>query len=168
MRSFNNIFLVMRRVSIGFIFAAFLLGSGLSALGAERPGVLAGPIPARVLQVVDGDTVRVRARIWLDQELTTLVRLAGVDAPETKARCEEERVLAARAHALLETLAADGVVVLADVTLGKYAGRVVARVSSPGGKDWAAALLAAGLARPYDGGAREGWCAGSAIPVRPR
>ena len=37
-------------------------------LAAER---LAGPIPARVLAVIDGDTIEVQARIWLGQEINT-------------------------------------------------------------------------------------------------
>ncbi len=40
-----------------------------------------GPILARVVEVIDGDTILVEARIWLDQVVTTRVRLAGVDAP---------------------------------------------------------------------------------------
>jgi hypothetical protein len=53
------------------------------AYGAEisRPD-LPGPIPAELVRVIDGDTIEVRARIWLDLDLTTRVRLAGIDAPE--------------------------------------------------------------------------------------
>ncbi len=40
----------------------------------------------------------------------------------------------------------------------KYARRVVARVETEAGLDLSAALLAAGLAQPYDGGPRPVWC----------
>jgi endonuclease YncB( thermonuclease family) len=51
------------------------------------PGVLAGPVMARVIRVYDGDTILVRARIWVDQEIEIRVRLAGVDTPEIKGQC---------------------------------------------------------------------------------
>ena len=52
-----------------------------------------------------------------------------------------------------------GEVVLGDVRHGKYAGRVVARVVLPDGKDVGEELLGRGLARAYDGrGARQVWC----------
>ena len=42
--------------------------------------------------------------------------------------------------------------------LGKYAGRVVADVTLEDGRSLADILITADLARPYDGGTREGWC----------
>ncbi len=41
---------------------------------------------------------------------------------------------------------------------GKYFGRVVADVATADGVDVGAVLIAAGHARPYDGGARGSWC----------
>ena len=55
------------------------------AAGAED--ILTGPVPAVVEDVIDGDTLRVRARIWLGQDLAIYVRLAGVDAPEVRGSC---------------------------------------------------------------------------------
>ena len=40
----------------------------------------------------------------------------------------------------------------------KHGGRIVAAASTRTTADVSGALLAAGLARPYDGGRREGWC----------
>lgn len=125
-----------------------------------------GPIPARVVEVIDGDTLLVEARIWLDQVVITRVRLAGVDAPEMRANCEPERAAARAARAYLGGQIADGAggdpagarVVLHQVRWGKFAGRVLARVTTSAGVDLAAALLAAGHARPYAGGRRRGWC----------
>jgi endonuclease YncB( thermonuclease family) len=48
--------------------------------------------------------------------------------------------------------------VLSQIQYGKFAGRVVARVETLSGEDLSAALLTAGLARPYAGGARTPWC----------
>jgi hypothetical protein len=47
---------------------------------------------------------------------------------------------------------------LREVRYGKYARRVVARVKTEAGLDLSAAVLAAGLAQPYDGGRRPVWC----------
>ena len=49
-------------------------------------------------------------------------------------------------------------VLLWDVAYGKYAGRVTARITIGSKGDLGAALIRAGLARPYDGGARGSWC----------
>jgi hypothetical protein len=46
---------------------------------------------------------------------------------------------------------------LRDIALDKYGGRVLARVEDSAG-DIAAALLAARLVVPYDGGRRGSWC----------
>jgi endonuclease YncB( thermonuclease family) len=117
-----------------------------------------GPVPARVLAVIDGDTLVVQARIWIGQAVETKVRLENIDTPELTARCEEARLLAEAARALVQELADHGEVTLHDVHVGKYAGRVLARVVAADGRDFGATLLAAGLARSYDGGARLPWC----------
>ena len=125
---------------------------------AKDRTVLSGPIRARVLRVVDGDTLVVRARIWLGQDVRTLVRLSGIDAPEMRGRCEAERIAARRARTLLRALVGAGAVVLTDIRLGKYAGRVLARVTTPAGEDVADRIRQAGLARAYGGGRRGSWC----------
>ncbi len=126
--------------------------------GAPRE-MLAGPVPARLVAVIDGDTIRVRARIWLDQEVETAVRLFGIDAPELKGACAAERALAADARDFLAVRVGAGELALSDIAYDKFGGRVVARVRTSAGLDLATALLAAGLARPYDGGPRPSWCA---------
>ena len=117
------------------------------------------------------EPLRVRARIWLGQDLAIYVRLAGVDAPETRGACARERELAQRAQDFVASHLALGrdpggdpggdmepSVQLREVRYGKYARRVVARVETEAGLDLSAALLAAGLAQPYDGGPRPVWC----------
>ena len=118
-----------------------------------------GPVPAKVLRVIDGDTLMVRARIWIGQEIEIKVRLAGVDAPELRGKCERERILARRARDLVAASIADGEVRLHAIQYGKFAGRVLARVETSAGDDLGTALLDAGLGRPYRGKRRQGWCA---------
>jgi endonuclease YncB( thermonuclease family) len=111
-----------------------------------------------VLRVVDGDTITVRARIWLGQIIETQVRLDGIDAPEIKGKCLAERRLALKARDLIVEFTGNGQVILRDIQYGKYAGRVVARVLTQDGRDFSEALLKTGLGRPYDGRRRDSWC----------
>lgn len=125
---------------------------------AAQPGdMIPGPLEAEVLRVIDGDTFEARVFIWPGQTVTIGVRLAGVDAPEKYGRCRRERVMAATAEKRLNDLLYRGAL-LRNIRLGKYAGRVVAKVHSAGGTDVAEVLIGEGLGRRYTGGARESWC----------
>jgi endonuclease YncB( thermonuclease family) len=117
-----------------------------------------GAYAADVLGVVDGDTFEARVRLWPGLDVTTKVRLRGIDTPELKARCAEERVKAEAARNALERMLSEGEVVIGSVGLDKYGGRVVAEAATRDTGDVGAALLASGLARPYGGGRRESWC----------
>jgi endonuclease YncB( thermonuclease family) len=154
--------LISRSSRAAAALLAWLLLSAAAPV-ATAEDILAGPVPALVEEVVDGDTLRVRARIWLGQEVATYVRLAGVDAPEVRGACRRERELARQAQDFLIAHLLSGRdetagVQLREVRYGKYARRIVARVETATGLDLGAALLAAGLAQPYDGGRRPIWC----------
>ncbi len=69
---------------------------------------LAGPYTATVERVIDGDTLAVRVPVWIGQELTVLVRVRGIDAPERKSRCATEQRLAKRASAYLAAMVSGG------------------------------------------------------------
>jgi len=114
--------------------------------------------PAEVLRVLDGDTFEARVHLWPGLDVTTRVRLRGIDAPELKARCGEERNKAEAARDALKSILDQGEVGIARVTLDKYGGRVVAEASTHATPDVSQALLGAGLVRRYAGGRREGWC----------
>ncbi len=135
---------------------ALLLACLLTPFAAQGER-LSGPVPAQILRVVDGDTLELRVRIWLDQELIVKARLADVDAPELfRPDCPAERALAERARDFVLAEAGRDVT-LTSVEHDKYAGRVVAHVADDKGRDLSALLLSAGLAAPY--GDRTGWCA---------
>ena len=155
----NRIAALLARIGLIGAISAVITGSvGPPQAGAERERI-PGPIAARVISVVDGDTLRVRARIWLGQEVETAVRLDGVDAPELRGACPRERELARRARDYLKVRLTLGQVILRDIRFGKYAGRVVARVSAPDGTDLSAMLIAAALGQSYNGRRRATWCA---------
>jgi endonuclease YncB( thermonuclease family) len=119
---------------------------------------LKGPVAASVERVIDGDTVKMRAQIWIDQELVISVRVAGIDAPELfRPKCAAEKARAREAKLFVEDFLSSGEAILRDVAYGKYAGRVVARIEAAGA-DLGEALVAEGLAV---NGARGNWCAGA-------
>ena len=142
------------RIAVIMALAACGLVPSASLAAGE---VLHGPIPAQIVSVYDGDTITVRARIWLGQAVETQVRLDGIDTPELRGKCEDEKKLAQKARDFLIKLAGD-TVMLRDIHYGKYAGRVIARVLTEDGEDLVAALINAGHGRPYSGGKRQGWC----------
>ena len=116
-----------------------------------------GAALALVLTVTDGDTFRARVEVWPGVEIVTAVRLAGIDTPEIRGKCASERERAIAARERLRSLLAAGPVELFHVEPDKYAGRVDAKVSV-NGQSVGDVLVAEGLARPYSGGARKGWC----------
>lgn len=101
-------------------------------------------------------------RIWFGQDITVAVRLRDVDAPEMKGQCPGESRLGAEARETLEEILQTGKVTLSNLSLDKYAGRVVANVGisaqNAAVEDVGSLLLAGGYARPYRGGRRQGWC----------
>ena len=124
-----------------------------------------GPIAAKLTRIIDGDTFEARIRIWFGQEITTLVRVRGFDAPELKSRCAAEASGAHQASDLLGDFLDTATIELRDVTLDKYGGRVVATVmvSDPAFageplQDISSIMLATGLVRTYNGAARQSWC----------
>jgi endonuclease YncB( thermonuclease family) len=118
-----------------------------------------GPVSADVVRVIDGDTFEGNAQIWLGETIAVRVRIAGIDAPELHARCDDEyrRAQAARNY-LVERIAGQSVR-LSDIRNDKYGGRVDARVADSTG-NVGDAMVAKGLARVYTGGRRSGWCDG--------
>ncbi|MBI1202301.1 MAG: nuclease [Rhodopseudomonas sp.] len=114
--------------------------------------------PADVVRVIDGDTFEARVRIWPGMEMTTRVRLRGIDAPELHARCDDERIKAEAARDGLAQLLDEGSVGISNIGQDKYGGRVDADVSTMRTADVGAAMLERGLARRYRGGRRRSWC----------
>ena len=139
-------------------FAKLLLVVLLGAFGsmAHAAETILGPILAVPYSIYDGDTFKARARIWVGVELSTSVRINGIDTPEIRGKCVEEKELALKAKRRLENLLV-GDVQLRNVRNGKYAGRILADVTA-NGVNVVDVLVREGLARRYDGGARESWC----------
>jgi endonuclease YncB( thermonuclease family) len=114
--------------------------------------------PVDVVRTIDGDTFEARVHVSPELNLTTRVRLRGIDAPELKASCPQELQMAEAATGALRSLLGEGDVTIFNIGPDKYSGRVVAEVATRRTGNVSTAMLAAGHARRYGGGHRNGWC----------
>lgn len=127
----------------------------------------AGPVdnyvvnPSEILSVYDGDTFYITVPECAGV-LPALcgklgVRIVGIDTPEKRGKCDAESKAATAARAFTDTaLRSASTIVLEEVRREKY-GRLLAAVVVDG-YDLGAELVLRGMARPYDGGTRRGWC----------
>jgi endonuclease YncB( thermonuclease family) len=122
--------------------------------------------PVDVIRTIDGDTFEARVHLPPDLNLTTRVRLRGIDAPELKASCPQELQMAESATSALRALLGEGDVTIFNIGPDKYAGRVVADASTRRTGNVSTAMLAAGHARSYGGGHRSTWCANAGQPAK--
>ena len=116
--------------------------------------------PVDVVRTIDGDTFEARVYLSPDLNLTTRVRLRGIDAPELKASCAQELQMAEAATGALRALLGEGDVAIFNIGPDKYSGRVVAEVATRRTGNVSTTMIAAGHARRYGGGHRNGWCDG--------
>lgn len=128
---------------------------------------------AKLVRVLDGDSVDVivtaRATTRLpgrDLELSTssleTVRLAGVNAPESKGKCEAERKLAQEARLYVEgRLRGETFEIVTRGDEREKFGRVLADIEV-GGLSLSRELIRRGFADPYHGEKRDPdrWCGG--------
>ena len=85
------------------------------------------------------------------------MRLTGIDTTEMKGLCEQEKELAKQAQSLTQKLMVQASKIeLAEPRRDKYF-RILAKVMADG-QEVAQELIKAGLAVPYDGGKKKGWC----------
>ena len=85
------------------------------------------------------------------------IRVNGVDAPEIRGKCVEEKKNARLAKQFtVEKLRNAQKIELRNMKRGKYF-RIIADVYIDG-KNLTQLLIQANLARPYDGGKRGSWC----------
>lgn len=140
------------RAVLTLLSSLFLAGAAIAQPASPQR------VPALVTGAWDGDTIDVAAELWLGMTWEGSVRVAGVDTPEIRGECEEERRMALQARVMVRELLVGSLVLLAGVHDDKYGGRVVATVLLEDGRDLADVLVDAGVGRPYDGGTRRGWC----------
>ena len=117
--------------------------------------------PYEITRVIDGDTVEIAVDFLpspLPPKLS--IRVMGIDTPEKapRAQCDSEAALAKKASAFTKDAVANALEV--DVVIlkwDKYGGRVLGEVYLDH-QSLAQSLISAGLARPYQGEAKQSWC----------
>lgn len=112
----------------------------------------------RIVNVIDGDTVRIRC----PGERVHSARLMGFDTPEVfSPRCASEAARGEKATAALERLiGAAGGISIDRRGVDRYERDLA--VMRLDGVDVARTMIEAGHARAYHGGRRKGWCRGAA------
>ena len=106
--------------------------------------------PVTVERVIDGDTFIASWEPLPGVTVRTRIRIAGVQAPETRTRRDCEKRAGRAATAFLESLVGSRVIYLENVRNGTYSGRHVADVYA-GHDSIPDLLIDAGLGMPYDG-----------------
>lgn len=85
------------------------------------------------------------------------IRIRGIDTPEIRGKCPEEKELAIKARDYVELLLKSAeTVALSEIERGKYF-RLIANVFVDG-ESLEKLLKSTRFAREYDGGERKGWC----------
>ena len=131
-------------------------------LTSHMAGIYAGPLyDFKVLRVIDGDTVEIEADFLPHPLKPTLkLRILGVDTPEKKSRakCVSESRLAEQASMFTQKTISEGLIKKIQIkSWDKYGGRVLGDVIVDG-ESLKDLLLSKGLAKPYEGGKKIGWC----------
>lgn len=115
-------------------------------------------IVSEVTSIYDGDTFTASIKDWprvAGERIS--VRVWGIDTPEMRGKCEEEKLLARKAKKhTVAMLRAAKTIELVNLRRDKYF-RLLAEVSVDG-KDLGYSLIKSELARPYDGGKKTSWC----------
>lgn len=125
-----------------------------------RQDVLQGPLRAKVIRTIDGDTAQALVETFYGHYVLTDVRIGEIDTPESKgrAKCEAEAALAEKAKAETKSLLEGKDVLLYNVKFEKYGGRVLGDFRTQEGVSASENLISKDLAKPYDGGAKASWC----------
>ena len=149
--------MALTRKDVGARLIWAFAGFGIAACAAEIdavPDVVASRANScEIVRVVDGDTVDISCGGVADR-----VRLIGFDTPESfRAQCRSEQRRAFAATQYLSVQIAQA----GDIAFGfqgrdRYDRRLA--VMRLDGRDVARIMVAAGHARVYDGGRRQGWC----------
>ena len=106
----------------------------------------------------DGDTCYVVAKTLPESLRNMSIRILGIDTPEIRADCPEEKSLALQGRAFANDMFrnADNIE-FRNLKWDKYGGRILADVYIDG-MSYKHEIIEAGLAREYDGGKKLGWC----------
>lgn len=123
-------------------------------------------IKARLLKVIDGDTVCVA--IFCGHMLKLKVRLSDIDTPEMRPKNGDscgESLAARKVKSYVESLLCDELVTIKLTKLDKYGGRYVGHVYLSETETLSQHLLNRGYAKRYDGRAKPPWIAADFVQI---
>jgi micrococcal nuclease len=145
----------MQRIFCQLVLSVTLAVSA-PALAADKS--YGNAVISEVTAIYDGDTITVNIKGWpaiIGERIS--VRIAHIDTPEMKGQCQAEKDKARLAKQLVVTTLREAKrIELRDIRRDKYF-RILADVYADG-KSVAEALVKQGLARPYEGEHKAGWC----------
>ena len=106
----------------------------------------------------DGDTCYVISKTLPESLRNMSIRILGIDTPEIRADCPEEKELALQGRVFANDMFrnADNIE-FHNLKWDKYGGRILADVYIDG-VSYKDEIIEAGLAREYYGGKKIGWC----------
>lgn len=105
--------------------------------------------------IIDGDTVKIQARVWPNIVVEEHVRLLGIDTPEMKAAAPCERVMAQKAKDATTAILAAGKHITVSSNSRDSFGRILGDVRVDG-VSLSDTLLSRGVARKF--GVKVAWC----------
>jgi len=106
----------------------------------------------------DGDTCYVLAPSLPESLQKMSIRILGIDTPEIRGACTEEKELALEGREVANNLFRNAEKIeFRGYKWDKYGGRILTEVYLDD-QNYAELLMMAGLARPYDGGTKTSWC----------
>lgn len=149
----------MRTVII-FLYYVITCTSTSTLYVQAKDGIhyIEGPVSAKVIKIIDGDTVLVDATPWPSQTIRIYVRLRDIDTPEIKSKCKKERIAAYQAKQALTKLMGGDTITLHHIAGGKYYGRILADIKTHSGLNASDQMLKIGHAKPYKKGRRKSFC----------
>lgn len=143
---------MLKIIILSISLIAFLNGEALKNIKFKSEVV------SKITSVYDGDTFRADIKNYpkiVGYRMS--IRINGIDAPEMKAKCTKEKVLAIKAKKLTTSLLINAKYIeLKDIKRGKYF-RIIANVYADG-VSVGSQLLKAGYAVRYNGGTKIDWC----------
>jgi len=106
----------------------------------------------------DGDTCYVLAPSLPESLQKMSIRILGIDTPEIRGDCTEEKELALEGREVANNLFRNAEKIeFRGYKWDKYGGRILTEVYLDD-QNYAELLMIAGLARPYYGGTKTSWC----------
>jgi hypothetical protein len=85
----------------------------------------------KVVKVIDGDTIWAS---WINDDVAVRykLRIRGIDTPELRSKNEYEKELAKKAKNVLQDAVMNKIIIVSDISMDKYGGRVLCDFSLEG------------------------------------